>query len=188
VLEEDPPELLALELRDEVSALHEALNRLNSLHKQIGSLQEMLTSEEGQDGATNAAYRPVLEEARALDKKIIAMQEPLYNTDIQAGSQDDIHYLQRFQNRLQGAMRGVMGGYYDAPSQLLVEEAGEARKELEKQLGQVNNFLNTEVAGFNKKAAEHGASTLFAGGPIQIKSEGSPTPAGSGGYGDNEQP
>ncbi|HMC29758.1 MAG TPA: hypothetical protein VKL99_02915, partial [Candidatus Angelobacter sp.] len=172
---------LALELRDEVSALHEALNRLNSLHKQIGSLQEMLTSEEGQDGATNAAYRPVLEEARALDKKIIAMQEPLYNTDIQAGSQDDIHYLQRFQNRLQGAMRGVMGGYYDAPSQLLVEEAGEARKELEKQLGQVNNFLNTEVAGFNKKAAEHGASTLFAGGPIQIKpGAGAATSASTG--------
>ena len=123
----------------------------------------------------------MLEEARALDKKIIAMQEPLYNTDIQAGSQDDIHYLQRFQNRLQGAMRGVMGGYYDAPSQLLVEEAGEARKELEKQLGQVNNFLNTEVAGFNKKAAEHGASTLFAGGPIQIKpGAGAATSASTG--------
>jgi len=34
----------------------------------------------------------------------------------------------------------------------------------------VNTFLNTEVAAFNKKAAEHGSSTLFAGGPIQIKS------------------
>jgi photosystem II stability/assembly factor-like uncharacterized protein len=160
---------LAMELRDEVSALHEALNRLNSLHKQITSLQEMLTSDEGQEGATNVSYRPVLEEARALDKKILAMQEPLYNSDIQAGSQDDVHYLQRFQNRLQGAMRNVMGGYYDAPSPLLAEEAGELRKELETQLGQVNAFLNTEVAGFNKKAAEHGASTLFAGGPIQIK-------------------
>jgi hypothetical protein len=33
----------------------------------------------------------------------------------------------------------------------------------------VNTFLNTEVANFNKSAAEHGSSTLFAGGPIQIK-------------------
>jgi photosystem II stability/assembly factor-like uncharacterized protein len=161
---------LALELRDEVSALHEALNRLNSLHKQITSLQDLLTSEEGQEGATNASYKPVLEEARTLDKKITTMEEPLYNSEIQAGSQDDIHYLQRFQNRLQGVMRGVMGGYYNAPSQLLVDEAGEVHKELESQLAQVNTFLNTEVANFNKNAAEHGSSTLFAGGPITIKS------------------
>jgi hypothetical protein len=165
---------LGLELRDEVSALHEALNRLNGLHKQITSLQELLASDEGQDGgakgATNAAYKPVLDEAKALDKKITSIQEPLYNNDIQPGSQDDIHYLQRFQNRLQGVMRGVMGGPGEAPSPLLVEEAAEVRKELETQLAQVNTFLTTEVAAFNKKAAEHGSSTLFAGGPIQIKS------------------
>ncbi len=161
---------LALQLRDEVSALHEGLNRLNSLHKQIGSLQELLTSDEGQEGgATNASYKPVLEEARSLDKKITAMMEPLYNNEIQAGSQDDIHYLQRFQNRLQGTMRGVMGGYYEAPSPLLVDEANQVHKELETQLAQINTFLNTEVSNFNKVAAEHGSSTLFAGGPIQIK-------------------
>jgi hypothetical protein len=179
---------LGLELRDEVSALHEALNRLNSLHKQITSLQEILTSEESQEGsgATNAAYKPVVEEARALDKKIVAMQEPLYNSDIQPGSQDDIHYLQRFQNRLQGVMRGVMGGYYDAPSQILVDEANEVRKELETQLAQVNNFLNTEVVNFNKNAVQHGASTLFAGGPIQIKSGAGATTSASTGNEDED--
>jgi photosystem II stability/assembly factor-like uncharacterized protein len=173
---------MALQLRDEVSALHEGLNRLNSLHKQIGSLQELLTSDEGQEGgATNASYKPVLEEARSLDKKITAMMEPLYNSEIQAGSQDDIHYLQRFQNRLQGTMRGVMGGYYEAPSPLLVDEANELHKELETQLVQINTFLNTEVTNFNKVAAEHGSSTLFAGGPIQIKpGAGAATSASTG--------
>jgi hypothetical protein len=162
---------LGLQLRDEVSALHEALNRLNGLHKQITSLQELLATEEGPEGgATNVAYKPVLDEARALDKKITSIQEPLYNNEIQPGSQDDIHYLQRFQNRLQGVMREVMRDPGEAPSPLLVAEAAEIRKELETQLAQVNTFLNTEVAAFNKKAAEHGSSTLFAGGPIQIKS------------------
>ena len=47
---------LGLELRDEVSALHEALNRLNGLHKQITSLQELLVSDEGQEGQA----RPML--------------------------------------------------------------------------------------------------------------------------------
>jgi hypothetical protein len=179
---------LGLELRDEVSALHEALNRLNGLHKQITSLQELLASDEGQEGAaTNVTYKPVLDEARALDKKIASIQEPLYNNDIQPGSQDDIHYLQRFQNRLQGVMRGVMSGPGEAPSPLLVEEAAEVRKELETQLAQVNTFLTTEVTAFNKKAAEHGSSTLFAGGPIQIKSGAGAASSASTGNQDEEE-
>jgi photosystem II stability/assembly factor-like uncharacterized protein len=169
---------LGMELRDEVSALHEALNRLNSLHKQIANLQEMLGGDEGQEGQTNVSYRPVLEEARALDRKITALQAPLYNSEIQPGSQDDIHYLQRFQNRLQGAMRGVMGGYGEAPRDIQLEEAAEVRKELDAHLQQFNAFLNTEVAAFNKKAAEHGSSTLFAGDAVQIKPGASS--AGSG--------
>jgi len=42
------------------------------------------------------------------------------------------------------------------------------------------------VAAFNKTATEHGSSTLFAGGPIQIKAEGSPSPAGGGGDEDED--
>jgi photosystem II stability/assembly factor-like uncharacterized protein len=163
---------LAIELRDEVSALHESLNRLNSLHKQIASLEEMLAGDEGQEGQVNASYKPVLEEARALDKKITAMQTPLYNSEIQPGASDDIHFLQRFDSRLQGVMRGVMGGFGEAPRDIVVEEAAAVRKELDAQLQQFNAFLNTDVAAFNKKAAEHGSSTLFAGDPVQIKSAG----------------
>jgi hypothetical protein len=66
-------------------------------------------------------------------------------------------------------MRGVQVSFGETPSPVLLAEAGEVRKELETQLAQINSFLNTEVANFNKKAAEHGSSTLFAGGPIQIK-------------------
>ena len=163
---------LAAELRDEVSALNEALNRLNSLHKQITSLEEMLGGEENQESGAqlNVAYKPVLEEARALDKKITALEAPLYNTQVQPGSQDDIHYLQTFSNRLQGAMRGVMGSFGEAPRDIAVEEANEVRKELETQLKSFNSFLNTDVAAFNKKASEHGSSTLFAGDPVTIKS------------------
>jgi hypothetical protein len=78
-------------------------------------------------------------------------------------------------------MRGVMGGYYEAPGPILVDEANAVHKELETQLAQVNGFLNTEVANFNKIASEHGSSTLFAGGPIQIKpGAGAATSASTG--------
>jgi photosystem II stability/assembly factor-like uncharacterized protein len=179
---------LAMELRDEVSALNEALNRLNSLHRQITSLQEMLGGEEGQEGQVNVSYKPVLDEARALDKKLTALQSPLYNSDVQPGTQDSIHYLQRFHDRLQGVMRGVMGEYGEAPKDIQIEAAAEVRKELETNLQQFNSFLNTEVAGFNKKASEHGSSTLFAGDPVQIKSGAAAAGAGTGDEDDQSEP
>ena len=178
---------LGLELRDEVSALNEALNRLNNLHKQITSLEEIIGSDEGSEGAVNVSYKPVLDQAKALDKKLTAMQNPLYNTDVQPFGQDDIHYLQRFHDHLQGLMRGVMQGFGEAPSPILQEEAAGLRKELEQHLQEFNNFLNTDVAAFNKTATEHGSSTLFAGNPVQIKSEGGVS-SGAGNEEDEDQP
>src|SRR5947209_16610221 len=151
-------------------------------------MQEIIGGDESTDGQMNVNYKPVLEQARALDKKLTALQNPLYNTEIQPYGQDDVHYLQRFHDQLQALMRNVIVSYGEAPSEVLVETAAGLHKELDQHLAEFNNFINTEVAAFNKTATEHGSSTLFAGGPIQIKAEGSPTPAGSGGYGDNEQP
>jgi hypothetical protein len=177
---------LGLELRDEASALNEALNRVNSLHKQITNLQDMLTSDESSDGQVNVSYKPVLDQAKALDKKLAAMETPIYNHDIQPGSQDSIHYLQRFHDRLQGILRSVMSAYGEAPNELLVEEAATLKQELEKHLQAFNTLLNTDVVNFNKVAAEHGSSTLFAGGPIQIKSEGGVS-SGAGNEQDDNQ-
>jgi photosystem II stability/assembly factor-like uncharacterized protein len=177
---------LGLELRDQLSALNEALNRVSSLHKQITSLQEILTSDQNPDGQVNVSYRPVLEQAKALDKKLTDLESPIYNHEIQQGSQDSIHYLQRFHDRLQGAFRGVISAYGEAPNELLLDEAASVKQELEKHLQAFNALLNTDVSTFNKLAAEHGSSTLFAGGPIQIKSEGGVSSVAGSGNEDND--
>src|SRR5260370_3254952 len=71
---------LAMELRDEVSALNEALNRLDNLHKQIRSLQEMLGGEENDASPVNVSYKPVLEEAPSLRNQLQALETPLFIT------------------------------------------------------------------------------------------------------------
>jgi hypothetical protein len=68
-----------------------------------------------------------------------------------------------------------------------VEEANSVRQELEKTLQTFNTFLNTEVTAFNKKAAEHGSSTLFAGAPVQIKSGAGAAGAAGGELDDEDQ-
>jgi hypothetical protein len=65
----------------------------------------------------------------------------------------------------------------------MLQEAASLRKELEQHLQEFNSFLNTDVAAFNKTASEHGSSTLFAGTPVQIKSEG----GSSSGAGNEEE-
>jgi hypothetical protein len=163
---------VALELRDEISALNTALNRVANMRMQIQTAQRFLmaSGEDGQPGVANAAYQPVLERARALDRKLHGFQEKLINLDVQPGSDDDIHYLARFQSRLQRLMFSVAGGYGQPPNELVQEEMANARKELDGYLAQFNEIVKTDVPDFNKLAFEKGANTLFAGGPVELKS------------------
>jgi hypothetical protein len=156
-----------LELRDELNALTEALNRINSLKKQVAALPGILGAE-GQGAEVQASYRPVLEQARALSRKLDQVEAPLYNNEVQAGASDRLHFLSRFHDRLQGIMRSVISDYGQAPSDPQREEMAEVRKELEGHLEAINQLLNTDVAAFNRMALEHGASTLFAGPPITL--------------------
>ncbi|MCU1311333.1 MAG: BNR/Asp-box repeat protein [Candidatus Angelobacter sp.] len=166
-----------LELRDQVSAFNEALNRISSLKKQITSIEELLSAnnsdEQGQGpaggGRVLAAYRPVVDQARNLRKKLDALELPLYNHEIQPGASDDLHYLSRFSDRLQRIMRSVVSDYGQAPNDLQLEEMAEVKKELDGHLKDLNTLLTTDVVAFNKMALESGSSTVFAGGPIEIK-------------------
>jgi hypothetical protein len=162
-----------LEVRDEVSALNRALNRLESLHTQVGAMEKVLqVSGDGGEEMVPASYRPVLQEARVLDKKLRKIETDVYNTEIQPAGEDDIHYLARFHDRLTGIMRGAMASYDQPPSEIVLEEMATLRKELETHLAEVNNFLKTDVTAFNKMALEKGANTLFAGDTIELKGGG----------------
>jgi photosystem II stability/assembly factor-like uncharacterized protein len=162
---------VALELRDEVSALNTALNRVANMRTQIQAVQRFLaTGEDGQPGVVNAAYQPVVERARALDRKLRGWEEKLINPDVQPGSDDDIHYLARFQSRLQRLGFAVSGGYGTPPNELVQEEMAATRKELDGYLAQFNEIVKMDVNEFNKLAFEKGANTLFAGGPVEIHS------------------
>ena len=143
---------------------------MESLHAQVGALEKLLqASGEGSEEVAPASYRPVLQEARALDKKLRKIETDVYNTEVQPAGEDSIHYLARFHDRLTGVMRGAMASYDQPPSEIVLEEMATLRKELETHLQEFNNFLKTDVTAFNKMALEKGANTLFAGDTIELK-------------------
>ena len=161
----------AMEMRQQVSAMNMALNRAESLHSQIVSIQRILGAEAAQPGVRETAYTPVLQQARALDRKLRAWEESVYYLE-GAGDQGaaGLHALARFNSRVEGAYRSVVGGYYQAPNELVQEEVTTVKKMLGEHLAQFNALLQ-EVSNFNKTATEKGATTLFAGAPIEVKAE-----------------
>ncbi len=182
-----------LEVREWLSALNESLNRIQSLKAQIATVQRLLAADPTEPGAVqNAAYKPgspasptsgslgwkpVLEQARALQHKLTVFEEKVYNAQAPTDAAGRLHYLARFQDLLQGAFRAVSMPYNQAPSPMVQAELADCRKQLDAYLAEFNELLKTDVAGFNKLALEKGASTLFAGNPIELKA-GAPTTVG----------
>ncbi len=162
----------ALEVRDQLSDLNEALNRLDSLNSQIGVMKKLLTADETSGRMVPAGYAPVLEQARALEKKVKALEERAYNTESQGPeAKDYVRFTEKLYDHYEDLLRGIMMDYDRAPSALLVEEHADLYKELQAFLQDFNGLLSTDVSGFNKLAAENGAGSLFTGAPIQMASE-----------------
>ena len=174
----------AMELRSEVSALNLALNRAESLHSQITSVVRILgTAGDTEAGVRETAYMPVIQQARAVDHKLRSWEQSVYNTEAGQDSNARLHYLSTFNQRLEQLMRAVAQNYDEAPSEMLQEEMTSMRKDLTEHLAQFNALLN-EVNLFNKTASEKGATTLFAGGPVELKGDAVGT---SGGGKDEDQ-
>src|SRR2546425_188996 len=103
-----------LEWRNALSALNRMLNRIASLETQLKNAQQALR--ENMRGDTTATA-PVARQARELGRKLKELKDSLYNSDVQRDAgQDDIHYLNRFQDRLQGLGFGL--GFAYACSQI----------------------------------------------------------------------
>ena len=161
----------ALEVRGWVSAFNESLNRAELLKTQLQTVQRVLTAEQEEEGgAQNAAFRPVIQQARDFSRKLTSLQEKVYNLHLRDDAAGRLHALGRFSDRLNGVYRQISFGFNQAPSPMVQEEMATVKQELDKYLEEFNAMLKTDVPGFNKVASEKGATTLFAGNPIEIKS------------------
>ncbi len=156
-----------LEWRNAMSALNEMLNRIVSLETQLKNTQQALRDNAKGDTASTG---PVLRQGRELARKLKELKDSLYNSEVQrdAGS-DNIHYLNRFHDRLQSAAFGLAFGYAQPPSEVQANRLKELRTELDGYLAKFNEVLQTDVAAFNKTAAERQAPILVAGRPIEVK-------------------
>jgi len=83
--------------------------------------------------------------------------------------QDDIHYLNRFHDRLQGLGFGLGLAYAQPPNEVVEGRMKELRAQLDAYLTRFNELLRTDVAAFNKTAQDHGTPVLVAGAPVAVR-------------------
>src|SRR3989441_10352786 len=141
--------------------------RMEGLETQQKTTQRAWGNTPAGDTATAA---PVSRQARELGRKLKELKDSLYNSDVQRDAgQDDIHYLNRFQDRLQGLSFGLGFAYAQPPTAVVAERMKELRTQLDGYLTRFNELLRTDVAAFNKTAQDHSAPVLVAGAPVEVK-------------------
>src|SRR5213592_2498063 len=156
-----------LEWRNAMSALNEMLNRIVSLETQLKNTQQALRDNTTGDTATAA---PVARQGRELSRKLKELKDSLYNSDVQRDAgQDDIHYLNRFQDRLQGLGFGLAFAYAQPPNEVVAARLKELRAVLADDVAKFNELLRTDVAAFNKTAQERQVPILVSGRPIEVR-------------------
>jgi len=156
-----------LEWRNAVSALNEMLNRIVSLETQLKNVQQAVRDNVKGDSSRTA---PVTRAGRDLGRRLKELKDSLYNSDVQRDAgQDDIHYLNRFQERLQGLGFGTAFAYAQPPTEVVVQRLKDLRAQLDGYLARFNELLRTDVAAFNKAALGAEAPTLVAGAPLEVK-------------------
>ncbi|HKT33155.1 MAG TPA: hypothetical protein VJS89_11810 [Gammaproteobacteria bacterium] len=146
-----------LGLRNQMSALNEMLNRLSAWQEALGKVSG--ASGEDQAKAVSAA-------AEALNRKITALKDQLWNPDIQHNVDEDfLKTLPRFHGVLQ--WNGFFtGGYAQAPAAFVRDKVAELQGQLQGYLDRFNRLLSQDVPTFNKLAYAAGEPTLLTGQPI----------------------
>ncbi len=156
-----------LEWRNAMSALNEMLNRITSLETQLKNTQQALRDNTTGDTATAA---PVARQGRELGRKLKELKDSLYNSDVQRDAgQDDIHYLNRFQDRLQGLGFGLAFAYAQPPNEVVAARLKDLRAGLADYVAKFNELLRTDVAAFNKTAQDRQVPILVSGQPIEVR-------------------
>jgi len=122
-----------------------------------------------EDNDLKKKFQPLVDKSVQLGKKLRAMKDSVYNSQLQPGSEDDLHYLAAFNSKLSGLTGFGAFSYGEPPTQLALDQKAELTKELEQHLGEFNKLVQTDVADYNKDAFALGAPTLYAGEPISVK-------------------
>lgn len=149
-----------LSLRDDVASTTRMLNGLHSLRTQVANLEQTVRAASLNGTSPDTAALPA---ARTLDDKVKALMDTVYDPRVQRNApEDDIHYLQRFYDQLQGLGFALFFSYDEAPNAITERTMAALHAELQGYLARYQALLLTDVPAFNTLAGQHGMGGVIA--------------------------
>jgi hypothetical protein len=128
-------------IRDKVSETHDAILRLREARDQIKGYADR-----------NKGQKAIVDAAKALNDKLTAVEEALYQTKNQS-SQDPLNFPIRLGNKL-AALAGVVAGTDYPPTSQSYAVYDDLAGKIDVELAKLKAALSTDVAAFNQLVRE----------------------------------
>jgi hypothetical protein len=135
---------LLMKIRDKVTETHDAIKRIRSVRDQLTSAADRAKGTPGE--------RAVADAAEALKKKMLPVEEALYQTKNKS-SQDPLNFPIRLNNKL-AALAGVVSSADAAPTEQSYAVYRDLTARIDKELATLKATLDTDVPAFVKLVKE----------------------------------
>jgi photosystem II stability/assembly factor-like uncharacterized protein len=135
---------LLTKIRDKLTEAHQAIIQIRDVRKQMDEITTRVKDQ--------ADAKPVVDAARALNAKITAVEEELYQTKNQS-SQDPLNFPIRLNNKL-AALAGVVASAEAAPTEQSYVVYEELVGRINAQLQKLDQIMKTDLPAFNRAVRE----------------------------------
>jgi len=129
---------LGLQIRDKLNETNNAIIQIRDVRKQVEDLLKRV----------GAQSKPINDAGLALNKKLTAIEEALYQTKNQS-SQDPLNFPIRLNNKL-AALAGVVGGAESATTAQSYAVYDELVAAIDAELAKLSQVMKTDVPAFNQ--------------------------------------
>jgi photosystem II stability/assembly factor-like uncharacterized protein len=143
---------LHLELREQLSGVYDAVNQIQDVREQLGAMKKRLGP------ATSS--KSLLEAAEGLEAKLVAARDPLINVKISA-NEDSLAYPPGIDGKLAFLAMAVAGFSDSAPTVSQYQEFDRLKKLSADLLAHWDQVRNSDIAAFQKLAAEQGINAIY---------------------------
>jgi DNA anti-recombination protein RmuC len=137
---------LAMQVRDKLSELHEGVNKMRAVRKQVEAWSERL----GDEGVTKAG--------EALKERLREVEDELIQWRAKAG-QDTLNFPVKLNAKL-AALIGSINGMEGKPTEQSREVFADLSGKVDTQLKQLDAILKEDVPGFNAKVKAVAADAI----------------------------
>ena len=142
---------LLMQIRGELNRVYEAVNQIEDVRAQTARLKTRLPE--------NGETQPVLTAADDLEKKLIAVRDPMINLKI-SSNEDSLAYHPQLDGQLAFLAMIAGGGSDSAPTAAEEQRFEELKRQVDAALAGWSDMQKTEVAGFQKLVGERGMQAV----------------------------